>query len=178
MKKNHRCPMCGQYTAHGGDVPVDDLPSDLDAGLAKVKFETKHGQRIGWWYKEDQEHIPGWISEEGLRRDPPYKGIIVARNDTRVSHGIGSSIDIEQCVVVVDTYPVEKCYCVSGWAMLGWLLDNDDIVEVVELAWPVEGKDGARSVQICEHGIRDGNWCEDCNRDYKDAAKLARGGGE
>lgn len=29
-----------------------------------------------------------------------------------------------------------------------------------------------RDAGVCEHGVNDGEWCEECNRDYKEAAKL------
>lgn len=33
-----------------------------------------------------------------------------------------------------------------------------------------------RDLGICEHGINDGDWCEDCNAQYKAAAALPENG--
>lgn len=45
------------------------------------------------------------------------------------------------------------------------LLTRDDLVEVEDAIRKFREAD-----DICEHGVKDGDYCEPCNRAYKDAA--------
>jgi hypothetical protein len=134
MTREHKCPMCGRSVKRGDNHPLDNLPRNIETGFDKLKCDTKHGQRIGWWYQSDVEYAKECFEEdESWRNNPPYCGMMVAAESTTLRGGFGADIDEDRCVVIMDTYPVEKSYCEATWTMLGWLLDDDEVAEIVAL---------------------------------------------
>lgn len=106
----------------------DSLPRDVmrfAIGLPNFKA----GERIGWWYREDEE----FLRADGLphpRLDPPYSGIVVPRPDLEM----GVKIQAEDAVIVMDCYPVEKCYCEATYIAYRQLIDVDELGGVVSLS--------------------------------------------
>ena len=107
------------------DLKNFDLPKDLDAALPKIKCSLIQGSRLFWYEKEDKEMADEM--GEDPRQFPPYSGILVAAPDTTYNHG---ELEIEDCVIVMDNYPCEKCYPEVTWIALNRLLDNNDLVEI------------------------------------------------
>jgi len=109
------------------DIKNDELPRDLDA-YRKGPDEFVAGQRIGWWYVDDEQ----WAVEHGegalLPYDPPFSGVVVPREEMEMCGGI---CEVEDMLVVMDRYPVEKCYCEVTWMAYRRLLDDEKLVRVV-----------------------------------------------
>jgi hypothetical protein len=116
------------------DLRNIEMPRDPDTAFAKLKCDIEHGQRVGWYYTEDDEYAKEWLEDgEDIRISPPYQGMMIATNGTELRGGHCSEIDEDRCIVIMDTYPVEKCYPEAVWIALNRLLDNDDLVEVIAL---------------------------------------------
>lgn len=95
------------------------------------------GQRIAWWYQEDVDFANDDLEftdfdsvDDWLMSDPPYSGVVVPVEDTEDR---GGGYYVEYLVVVMDKYPVEKCYCEATWIAYKRLLKNPEIVKVVGL---------------------------------------------
>ncbi len=101
------------------------LPRDLDVALPKIQCSLKQGCRV-WWYAKEDKDMADEMGEDP-RSLAPYSGILVAAPDTTYN---GSELEIEDCVIVMDNYPVEKCYPEVSWIALNRLLDNEDLVEI------------------------------------------------
>lgn len=63
-------------------------------------------------------------------------------------------------LVLIDTTKVKLTPACNG-AFCG------QCAELIHLAY----LESCREAGICEHGNDDGDWCEECNREYKEAAK-------
>jgi hypothetical protein len=98
--------------------------------LDKIKCELRHGKRIWWYEKVDAEYLDEY-EEENVRNYAPYSGIIVAKDGVDVPQK-NAELEIDNIVVVMDTYPVEKCYCEATWIGLPFLLANENLVEIFE----------------------------------------------
>lgn len=101
---------------------------DFEKKLDKIRCGLRQGMRIVWYYEEDK----AFAEEHGgdPRFDCPFSGIVVALPDVEVRGG--GELEWEDCAVVVDQYPVEKCYPEVYWIVLGRLIDDDRLVEVLE----------------------------------------------
>lgn len=67
-------------------------------------------------------------------------------------------------------YPtILELHTVNGSFMYGCedISQLDELVELIKKAKQV--------ADVCEHNIKCGDWCEECNREYKDAAKAEGG---
>jgi len=103
------------------------LPRNWEEAFEKVTGSLKHGSRIYWYFDDDKK----FADEEGIniKEDPPFSGLVIARPDIIMQSG-SRELDYEDCVVVVDDYPTEKCYPETDWIALNRLLDNEDLVEI------------------------------------------------
>ena len=111
------------------DIKDDSLPTTLDA-YERGPGELKIGQRIGWWYIDDAEYADQWQDGIDLARHPPYSGVVIPQDDIETR---SETYDPEDMVVVMDQYPVEKCYCETTWIAYRRLLANEELVQVVVL---------------------------------------------
>jgi ribosomal-protein-alanine N-acetyltransferase len=105
-------------------LPGGDWESKLD----RIKCELRHGARVFWYYREDKDFAEECGGDP--RIDCPYSGIVVALPDTELRSG--QELEWEDCAIIVDSYPVEKCYPEVYWTALGRILDNDDLVELFD----------------------------------------------
>lgn len=113
-----------RFETEANDDSLPHNPNQFNLGPA----EFTAGERIGWWYKDDETFMAG----EGLphpKNNPPYSGIVVARPDAE----IGYKIAAEDAVIVMDCYPVEKCNCESTYIAYRQLIDSEDLGGVVKL---------------------------------------------
>ena len=97
--------------------------------LDKIKVpELYSGLRVYWYYKDDAEFSAQFRDDP--RVDPPYSGLIIPLPDVEIRGGHEGELEWEDCIVVIDSYPTEKCYPEVDWVALGRLLDNDNLVEI------------------------------------------------
>ena len=84
----------------------------------------KNGSRIWWYFKEDKE----FAAEHGTdaREYAPFSGIVVCKPDAEVN----TMLEVNNCLIIMDTYPVEKCNCEATYMTMERLLDADGLVEV------------------------------------------------
>lgn len=106
------------------DLKNYDLPKNLDA-IDKIKGILVHGSRIWWYYQEDKEFYEKL--NESPRQFAPFSGVVVSKPHVSYS---GPELDIENCVVVIDTDPSEKCYPEVAWVALNRLLDDENLIEI------------------------------------------------
>lgn len=109
------------------DLKSLDLPQDIAESAAKIKCELIPGKRIYWFFKEDEDYCKEFCDGESPREHPVYSGIVVPAPDCEMR---GGSLEWEDCVVVHDIYPVEKCYCEVVYIALPRLLDAEGLVEI------------------------------------------------
>lgn len=98
-----------------------------------LKCEIKHGERVYWYFKEDAKYAKEFQND--VREQRLYSGILL-HCDGQIADG--REIDIEDCVLVVDHYPTEKCWPDVSWIALGRLLASEGLVEVYSLPSPSE----------------------------------------
>jgi len=117
------------------DLDNYSLPRDINS-YDKIHCQLKHGHRIYWYYEDDLKTF----SEMGLNIYECYKdmhsGIVVGKPDVDVR---GNELDVEDCVVIMDMYPVEKEYPQFTWLSLKRILDDPDLVDVFD-AEQIKGK--------------------------------------
>ena len=104
-----------------------DLPRDVGA-FDKIKCGLRHGTRIYWYYKEDLNCLPD-EEKENVRDYEYFSGIVVYVDGAEI-RSRDSELDYEECVVVIDTEPTEKCYPECAWVALNRLIDDDNLVEI------------------------------------------------
>ena len=112
------------------EIRSNDLPKDIDKAIKKCPDILTPCSRIGWYSKDDLDFHK---TEPGMphpREEPPYQGYLVQLHDCG---DVSDNLEWDQCMVVMDTYPVEKCNCEPTWISLVSLLDNDDCIEIVVL---------------------------------------------
>lgn len=115
------------------DLRDYNLPRDIDKAFDKIKCPIQHGLRVGWYYQEDLDYFNEWRGRnENIRVNPPFEGMLVAINDVE-ARGFDSDLEPDQCIVIMHSYPVEKCYCAYTWIALNRLLDDDSLIEIFEL---------------------------------------------
>lgn len=114
------------------DLSNLDLPRDDTVFEKKLKCEINHGRRIGWFYKEDDDYFRKYEGDNP-RESPPYSGLMVCTPGKEMRGGADTDLDHDQCIVIVERFPTEKCYPDSAWIALGRLLDADDLVEVFSI---------------------------------------------
>ncbi len=104
-----------------------DIPRNWEEVYKKVKCSLKHGSKVYWYFEEDKE----FATKEGIdiKADPPNSGLVVAAPDTLMQSS-NQELDFENCIIVMDNYPTEKCYPEATWMALNKLLDIDDLVEI------------------------------------------------
>ena len=108
------------------DLPTGDWEKKLD----KISCVLWHGRRIGWMYADDAK-----ICKEHGRSpyvNPVFSGLVIAKPDVESSPG-GTELEWDECVIVIDVYPTEKCDPEVHWTTLGRLLDKEDLIEVFEV---------------------------------------------
>ncbi len=88
--------------------------------------DPRNGLRVWWYYTLDEEYAAEWGEGATARDMAPYSGLLVLAPD----RDTGRQFDVEDFVVVVDTYPTEKCSPDSDWVALPRLLVGEDLVEV------------------------------------------------
>ncbi len=105
---------------------VDNLDKLNEKALAKLKCELWHGQRIYWYYKEDAT----FAEEEDLdvREMRYYSGLVIGLEDKEPG-----LLDPWDCMIVIDSYPCEKCGPEISWVAPSRLLTSNDLVEVYQI---------------------------------------------
>jgi hypothetical protein len=113
------------------DLDICVLPRDIDAACAKLECDVKHGQRIGWWFKQDEEYAKKWLIPEGesLEASPPFLGLMIGVQDCEARR----ELELDQCIVIMDTYPAEKHNCELEWVALTRMLDDENLVKVIAI---------------------------------------------
>ena len=107
----------------------DDFYPDDDEFYKKIKCEKLvSGQIVHWYYSDDLEFAKE--HDFNVKDDAPYTGMVVPFPDVELTSHERTDLESEHCMIVVTSYPVEKCYCESDWVYLHRLLDNDDLVEL------------------------------------------------
>lgn len=101
------------------------IPRDLEA-FEKLHVTCMHGTRVYWYSKEDE--VFATECGESVKDDCPFSGLLVAAPDANPQR----ELDPEDCIVIMDKHPVEKCDIEVRYMALSELLDNDDLVEVYE----------------------------------------------
>lgn len=107
------------------DLENDDLPHDLDS-YDKAPDRFQSGMRLAWWYQDDVDYAKEYDID--LNSEPPFQGIAIIAPDKEIRD---EWFEGEDCVIVMDEYPIEKCYCESTYLTLRRLLDNDELVRVI-----------------------------------------------
>ena len=102
------------------------LPED-EKNINKMNCSPENGERVYWYFQEDVDFQKEYAPDIEIRLDPPYSGIAVAKNGIEIR---GAMEMPEDCLIVIDRYPVEKCYCESSWIAMGRLLDAPGLIEV------------------------------------------------
>ena len=117
-------PVFRQLSADLDKIWHGKLPRNTKS-FDKLNCELRFGGRVYWYYKENLD----FFLEEYKRYkdfdtlDLPYSGIIVPMEDY--------SVDDENVIVIMDTYPTEKEACQATWIALYRLIDGDDLVEII-----------------------------------------------
>jgi hypothetical protein len=113
------------------DLEDYNLPTDLKA-FDKIKCKLTTGAKVRWYYKEDLEFWEKWGDdnpvESGFNAGGGYYGIIIPKPD---SYPRGE-LDPGDCVVVITSYPCEKCNPEVDWVALTKLIDDEDLVEIIK----------------------------------------------
>ena len=115
------------------DLNNFNLPAVITA-FNKLPDGLNSGDRVGWWGREEEEYLKASGDELGLRdleRDPPYQGVIVHAPDIEIRDRY--RIDPENSVIIMDQYPIEKCYPAATYMATTRLLNNKDLVKIVKL---------------------------------------------
>ena len=111
------------------DLKDFNLPKDWEQAFKKVKCNLQQGGRIYWYYNDEKKFCESIGEEPRLMKY--WSGITVIAPDREV-RSMGCELEIEDCVVVLDWHPCEKCYPESDWIALNRLLDNPDLVEIYD----------------------------------------------
>jgi hypothetical protein len=108
------------------DAQDIDLPKDVDS-IEKIKGVIENGTRLHWYYKEDLEYFREYVPAiENPRECSEYSGIAISIPGQESGRG-----DLEEgIIVVIDNYPVEKCYPEITWVALNRLIDDPELVEI------------------------------------------------
>jgi hypothetical protein len=105
------------------------FPKD-DKFFEKVKCELNPGKKVYWYYKEDKEFADE--HDFNIKIDPGFSGIIVPFPGETLNSNDYTTLEEDQCMIVVTEYPAQKEYCECGWISLFRLLDQDGLVEVFD----------------------------------------------
>ena len=103
------------------------FPED-DEFWEKVKCEIKVGSKIHWYFQEDKD----FADKQGfdVKDEIWFSGIIVPFPEVTLERGSETSLEYEDCLVVVTRYPAEKEYCRTDWISLHRLLDQKNLIEI------------------------------------------------
>lgn len=116
-------------TNYKDDIKNDLLPTNI-ANYEKGPAELSIGQRIGWWFQEDEEYAKKWEDGvRGLKSNPPFQGVVIPIEDIEFR----SKYDQENLLVVMDQYPVEKCNCEITFIAYRRLVDNEELIRIIEM---------------------------------------------
>lgn len=101
---------------------------DWEVKWDRVKCNLRQGMRIGWYYQDDKI----FAKEHGgdPRIDCPFSGIVIALPGIELRSG--GDLEWEDCTIIVDEYPTQKCYPEVHWVALGRLVDNEHLVEIFD----------------------------------------------
>jgi hypothetical protein len=116
-------------TDYRDDIKNDLLPKNLE-NYKKGPDELSSGQRIGWWFQEDEEYAKKWEDGiRGLKKYPPFQGVVVPVEDIEFR----LKYDPENLLVVMDQYPVEKCNCEITFIAYKRLVNNEELMQIIEI---------------------------------------------
>lgn len=104
-------------------------PSDEKA-FEKLKCELTPGKKIYWHYQDDKTYADD--NDFNIKDDPGYSGIIIPFPGITLTSE-NCDLEIEDCIVVVTSYPANMDYCESGWTSIMRLLDQKKLVEIFEM---------------------------------------------
>lgn len=108
------------------DCNNHDLPKDIKV-YEKVKCGLENGLRVFWYGEEDKEYSDTYGGPDAdIKRDTPWSGIIVGLPD----RDYANNIEIDNCFIAMDRYPIEKDNCCVSWIALNRLLDNPKLIEI------------------------------------------------
>lgn len=110
------------------DLENDNLPRKT-SNFLKIKCTLKSGKRIYWYFEEDLK----FFNDEGENiedhKNDIFSGIVVGAQDVENTFG---ELNAEDCIIVMDQYPVEMSYPQFTWITMKRLIDNDNLVEIIE----------------------------------------------
>ena len=112
------------------DADDYNIPENLDM-FNKAPGEIEAGQRLGWWYKEDEELWEKVEPGDDISRDPPYSGVAFPRED--MENNGGTSYSSEDMVIAIDIYPCEKCYPEVHYVAMRRLVDDPTLIKVINI---------------------------------------------
>lgn len=110
------------------DLENDKLPKNTN-NYFKIHCQLMSGKRIYWYFEEDLKFFKDEGEDIKNYKNDIFSGIVVGAQDVENTRG---EIDCNDCVVVMDQYPVEMEYPQFTWIAMKRLIDDDNLVEVIE----------------------------------------------
>ena len=111
------------------DIENNNLPEDTSF-YDKIHCELVTGRRIYWYYEADKEFFDDQAEDIKDHYNDLFSGIVVPIPNVENRYG---EIDVDECVVIWDRYPVEKKYCETTWVSLKRILNTKELVEIVSM---------------------------------------------
>lgn len=108
------------------DLDDENIPRNLN-NYDKIHCSLTSGKRIYWYFEEDLKFFKDEGEDIKDHKNDLFSGIVVGRQDVENNWG---EIDCNDCVVVMDQYPVEMDYPQFTWIAMKRLIDDDNLVEV------------------------------------------------
>jgi hypothetical protein len=110
------------------DLNNDNLPKNLD-NYDKIHCSLTSGKRIYWYFEEDLNFFKDEGEDIKKYKNDIFSGIIVGAQDVENNWG---EINPDDCVIIMDQYPVEMSYPQFTWVALKRLIDDNNLVEIIE----------------------------------------------
>jgi hypothetical protein len=110
------------------DLQNYSLPKD-DKNVEKIKTTMELGKRVFWYYKDDLEFYEGEGESVKDYNDALFSGLVI----TIPGIERGQELDVNQAIIIVDSYPTEKESPETYWMSLGRLLEDENIVEIYSI---------------------------------------------
>ena len=115
------------------------LVFDKEDNYLSIDETLYPGDVIGWWYKEDEDYHNEYCeAEDDISEYPPFEGIVVPIQDLE---GSEKGFEIENAVIVMTSYPTEKCDPEATW------IESDEFLCVDE-------KNPLKGVVFIRRGIK------------------------
>ena len=110
------------------DLENFDLPKNFESAYDKVECPLVAGETVYWYYKDEKEYFDEMGENIEECQGDISCGIVVPR------WGISArkELEIDDVVVVVTSYPIEKDYPDVYWIALKRIIDDDNLVKVFQ----------------------------------------------